>query len=93
MLATDYLNHFNVIVMTLEVVPEMPELLEEAKAWAPKSYPDHFRDSAFSDKDLAIDAYEHSPARFKQPFEKTVSIIDKLIEITIKRAEEVMGMD
>ena len=91
LLATDYLNHFNEIVMTLEMVPDMPELLDEAKAWAPKSYPDHFRDSTFSDKELAIDAYEHSPARYKQPFEKTVSTIDKLIAVTIERAEEVMG--
>lgn len=92
LLATDYLNHFNEIVMLLEMVPDMPELLDEAKAWVPKSYPDHFRDSTFSDKDLAIEAYEHSPTRYKQPFEKTVSTIDKLIAVTIKRAEDTMEL-
>jgi hypothetical protein len=90
LLATDYLNHFNEIIMMLEMVPDMPELLVEAKAWAPKSYPDHFRDSKFSDKDLAIEAYEHSPARYKTPFETTVSTINNLISVTIERAEEVM---
>ena len=45
LLATDFLNHFNGIVMTLEMVSDMPELLEEAKAWQPKTYQDHFRDS------------------------------------------------
>ena len=36
LLATDYLNHFNELVMTLEMLGDMPELLEEAKMWAPK---------------------------------------------------------
>ena len=63
LLATDYLNHFNKIVMTMEMVPDMPELLEEAKAWQPKTYQDHFRDSGFTDKDLAIEAYPHAPAK------------------------------
>jgi hypothetical protein len=31
LLATDYLNHFNEIVMLLEMVPDMPEMLEDAK--------------------------------------------------------------
>ena len=29
LLATDYLNHFNEIVMLLEMVPEMPEMLDD----------------------------------------------------------------
>ena len=32
LLATDYLNHFNEIVMLLEMVPDMPEIMEEVKA-------------------------------------------------------------
>ncbi len=32
-LATDYLNHFNEMVMFLEMIPDMPDMLEEAKAW------------------------------------------------------------
>lgn len=90
LLATDYLNHFNEIVMTLDMVPDMPELIDEAKSWEPKSYSDHFRDSTFSDKELAIEAYEHAPVQFRQPFETTVSTIDKLIAVTIQRAEEAM---
>ena len=31
LLATDYLNHFNEIIMVLELVPDMPECLEEAQ--------------------------------------------------------------
>ncbi len=72
LLATDYLNHFNEIVMLLEMVPDMPDMIEDCKEWAPKSYQDHFRDSAFSDKELAIEAYDHVPARFRRPSEETI---------------------
>ncbi len=41
-LATDYLNHFNEIVMLLEMIPDMPDILEDAKEWRPKSYDQHF---------------------------------------------------
>ena len=32
LLATDYLNHFNEIVMILDMLPDMPELIDEAKS-------------------------------------------------------------
>lgn len=89
LLATDYLNHFNEIVMLLEMVPDMPEILDEAKAWTPKSYSDHFRDSTFSEKDLAVAAYEHVPERYKVPFEQTISQIDRLIEAAVRRLDEI----
>lgn len=60
LLATDYLNHFNEIIMLLEMVPDMPDMLEECRAWEPKSYQDHFRESSFSDKQLAIEALRPS---------------------------------
>ena len=31
LLATDYLNHFNEIVMLLEMVPDMPDMIEDCK--------------------------------------------------------------
>ncbi len=86
-LATDYLNHFNEIVMTLEMIPDMPELMEEAKAWTPKSYQDHFRDSTIADRDLVIEAYEYVPDRYKKPFETTIGQINKLIGTSVERLE------
>ncbi|MEQ9346229.1 MAG: hypothetical protein RIG26_07280 [Thalassospira sp.] len=79
LLATDYLNHFNEIVMLLEMVPDMPDMIEDCKEWAPKTYQDHFRDSAFSDKELAIEAYEHVPPRFRQPFEETINHLNTIV--------------
>ena len=87
LLATDYLNHFNEIVMTLEMVPMMPEILEEAKEWKPKSYQQHFADSTFSDKDLAVEAYDHVPDQFRRPFETTIEQMDQLVAHTIEKLE------
>ena len=93
LLATVYLNHFNEIVMVLEMVPDFPDFLDDAKEWLPKSYVKHFQDSAFSDKDLAVAAYAHVPERFIQPFEQTIDQINRLMAITIQRLEEVIDED
>ncbi|NQV47553.1 MAG: hypothetical protein HQ504_07205 [Rhodospirillaceae bacterium] len=90
LLATDYLNHFNEIVMLLEMIPDMPELLDDAKEWRPKGYQEHLLDSTFAEKELAAEAYNHVPSEFREPFEKTVSQLNSLIETTIERIEHDM---
>ncbi|NIY77606.1 hypothetical protein HED22_18290 [Thalassospira sp. HF15] len=90
LLATDYLNHFNEIVMLLEMVPDMPDMIEDCKEWAPKSYQEHFRDSAFSDKDLAIEAYEHVPAKFRQPFEETIEHLNRIVSHAVSQLETII---
>jgi hypothetical protein len=91
LLATDYLNHFNEIVMMLEMIPDMPECLEDAQAWQPKSYQDHFRDSQFRDKDLAVEAYDHVPQRFRKPFEDVIAQMNLLIATTVERIEPLIA--
>ncbi len=91
LLATDYLNHFNEIVMILEMIPDMPDLLDDAKAWRPKTYREHVQESSFADRELAVEAYEHVPARFREPFELTTTTLDKLIAITLERAEATLA--
>jgi hypothetical protein len=88
LLATDYLNHFNEIVMLLEMLADIPECFEDAKAWAPKSYPDHFLESGFSDKDLAVEAYEHVPPCYRQPFDNAVAAMNSLV---LKSLEQIEG--
>lgn len=78
-LATDYLNHFNEAAMLLELAADAPELLDELRNWAPKSYADHFHDSQFAGRDLACRAYEASPPEFRLPFELTVRTINRRI--------------
>ena len=82
-LATDYLNHYNEIVMLLEMVPDMPDLAVDTYAWAPKSYIRHFQESGFTARDLAVEAYENAPLDIKIPFERIVSETDSLIVSTV----------
>lgn len=82
-LATDYLNHFNEIVMLMEMIPDMPELVEEAMEWSPKSYNQHFEESGFQAKDLAIQAYQLAPPVFKAPFEQTCGEMQTIIQGTL----------
>jgi hypothetical protein len=78
-LATDYLNHFNEIIMIIGLIPEMPCCLEEARSWSPKSYVAHFRESALSNRELAIEAYHRAPAHYRLPFDDTVEAMDRLV--------------
>ena len=91
LLATDYLNHFNEVVMLLEMLPDMPEMIEDVKRWKPKPYQDHFRISTIADKELAIEAYDHVPKRYREPFDTTVDQINRLIITSIQRLEADIG--
>lgn len=88
LLATDYLNHFNEIVMILEILPDCPECFEDAREWRPKTYRQHFADSMLSDSALAIEAYDHCPARFREPFERVVEHMDNLVMFALRRLAE-----
>ena len=88
LLATDYLNHFNEVVMLLEMIPDMPELLIDAHEWTPKSYKDHFRDSTIADKDLAIEVYDFCPTCYREPFEEAVTKLDSMVIEAIDSIEK-----
>jgi hypothetical protein len=92
LLATDYLNHINEVIMLLEIVPDAPECLDDCKAWAPVSYEDHFRNSGIADRELAIEAYPYSPPQFKQPFDQLVREMNRLVGISIERLDVVLAL-
>jgi len=79
LLATDYLNHFNEVIMLVDMISDMPDCMEDVAVWTPKSYQDHFRDSSFSDKDLAVAAYDHVPVSYRQPFERLINQLNALV--------------
>jgi len=85
LLATDYLNHFNEVVMLLEMLPSMPECLDEILAWKPKSYPQHFADSGFAARHLAIEAYSHAPEQVRAMLEAVVGHMDRALTEMIDR--------
>ncbi len=87
LLATDYLNHFNEVIMLLQMIPDMPELIDDARAWQPKTYVQHFLDSSFTNKDLAVEAYEYVPAKYKKAFEYIVEQMDNVVLTAISQME------
>ncbi|MGE5546738.1 MAG: hypothetical protein ACM33T_07570 [Solirubrobacterales bacterium] len=87
LLATDYLNHFNEIVMLFDMLPDMPDMIEECKLWQPKGYKEHFADSTFSDRQLAIEAYDRVPTKFRRPFEETIGQLNELVRGSIARLD------
>lgn len=56
-LATDYLNHFNEAIMLLEMVGNCRDCLADFQDWQPMGYREHFLESRFKDRELAIAAY------------------------------------
>ncbi|MHA6287197.1 hypothetical protein [Maricaulis sp. CAU 1757] len=75
-LATDYLNHFNEVVMLMEMLPDMPDCAEDVLDWQPLDYCGHFANSAFKDKDLAILAYGAAPKAVRAHLETLILQID-----------------
>jgi hypothetical protein len=91
LLATDYLNHFNEINMILESLPDCPEMLEDAKAWVPRDYCDHFQETGLSYGPLAAAAYRLAPAEFREPLDLIVRQLDRLILETVAAAERAIS--
>lgn len=75
-LATDYLNHFNEVVMALDLLADMPDLRDDVLAWAPATYREHFERSGFRSRAIAIAAYASAPAEVRLAFDATVAAID-----------------
>lgn len=79
-LATDYLNHFNEVVMLMEMVPDMPDMVEEVLAWQPRGYAEHFDQSVFAAKALAMQAYKAAPVSSREPFDAVINDLNGQIE-------------
>jgi hypothetical protein len=82
LLSTDYFNHFNSVIMLFNMLPDMPELLDEIDAWTYIDYCQHFRESGLDFAQLAIDAYVHVPPSMKEKFERKSREIGNFVEIS-----------
>lgn len=76
LLSSDYLNHFNELVMLLDLVADMPDMADAALEWTPRCYAEHFAASGLSHAALAIAAYDQAPEAAREALEETVSEID-----------------
>jgi hypothetical protein len=68
-LATDYLNHFNEAIMLLEMIPDMPECVEDFLGWNPLSYREHFAASNLKAREITIEAYDAADAGIRAEFD------------------------
>lgn len=91
LLATDYLNHFNEPMMLLELVPDMPECIDDLAEWAPISYAEHFRRTNFAARDLAVEAYNLSPPEYRRPFDAAIRKLCALLTTTIAGARSMVA--
>jgi hypothetical protein len=74
LLASDYLNHFHELVMLLEALSSEPEgFADDLLSWRPLTYEEHFTQSGFRDKNLAIAAYRRAPPRVRARFDEAVA--------------------
>jgi hypothetical protein len=74
LLASDYLNHFHELVMLFEAISTEPDgFAQDLLSWRPLTYEEHFAESGFRDKNLAIAAYRRAPPRIRARFDEAVA--------------------
>jgi len=78
-LSTDYLNHFTEAVMVLEVIGTMPECLDDLRAWQVKTYPEHFANSHFSNRDAIVAAYRSANPAVRTALERTAEMLNAMV--------------
>jgi hypothetical protein len=81
-LATDYLNHFNEAIMLLEMLPSCPDCFDDFLAWRPMSYREHFCESRFKDRHMAVAAYEAADPTARRCLDTLTDTMTSVIETT-----------
>lgn len=82
-LATDYLNHFNEVLMLLELLPGAPEFAADILTWQPLNYHDYFVTSHFKDRKLALLAYEAADPMARQTLEEIADTMNDFLLSTL----------
>ncbi len=89
LLTTDYLNHFNEIIMLLELVPSAPsQFSAELADWQHESYEEHFTRSGFRDKELAIVCYHNAPEEVRRAFDSSVADMEQEMVMLLQQVQE-----
>jgi len=92
-LATDYLNHFNEAIMLLDLLPQMPECIVELIGWEPLSYEEHFQQSHFKDRELAIAAYEAADPIARVRLDELADTMNALLVATCEAFQKRASLD
>jgi hypothetical protein len=91
LLSTDYFNSFNEVIMLLGMLPEMPEMIDDIKAWHFITYEEHFRASGLPFAKLAIEAYAHVPPAVRERFESTLAEMHGTVDEARETLAELAG--
>jgi len=83
LLATDYLNHFNEASMMLEMLPEIPDCITDLVQWRPLTYAEHFAESNFKDRELAIAAHELADPDARRRLDELADEMNAILASTI----------
>ena len=78
-LSTDYLNHFTEVLMALEMVADVPECLDDVRAWRPKTYTEHFAASRFTHRDNVIRLYQAADPDLRKQVDKVSDTLNRLL--------------
>jgi signal transduction histidine kinase len=78
-LSTDYLNHFTEALMALEMAADIPECLDDLRAWGPKTYAEHFAQSRFKNRNMIIDLYETAEPALRREVERLSDTINRML--------------
>jgi hypothetical protein len=84
-LATDFLNHFNEVIMLLEMLPGAPEFVDDILNWQPLNYHDYFVTSHFKDRELAILAYGAADPVARASLEQFADTMNSYLLATLER--------
>lgn len=90
--ATNYLNHYVEILLLLEMLPSMPEGIEDILLWKPISYADHVRQSGLPKSELVLDAFEHSDIKRREMLSDVTKTVDTEVLRYIKQAQTVVAL-
>jgi hypothetical protein len=90
LLCTDYFNHFNEVIMLLNMLPDAPEMLDDVDQWGYMTYREHFEASGLHWAPLAIECYEAAPAQTRDRFEKLTTEMSMLIVETRIRLRHIL---
>lgn len=91
--ATNYLNHYVEILLLLEMLPSMPECVEDIDLWQPINYADHVRQSGLPKSELVLEAFEHSDAKRREALDDVINEVDNEVLRYIEQAKKAVTLD
>ncbi len=87
-LATDFLNHYNEFIMQVDMIQDFPDIYKECLNWKPLTYKQHFEFSNFTNKDMAMEAYDIAPVIYRKGLDELIKKIDSLALFLIKHIDK-----